>query len=314
MKQQRRLPQRKVKCQPREAGFLLSFNAMASPCEVLVDCASKQHAQQLGQIAAMEAWRIEDKYSRYQQQSVCGQLNLNAGKSCNIDQETYLLLKFADDCYQMSDGLFDITSGVLRKAWRFDGSDNIPSQQQINQLLPLIGWQKTTLTEHSFLMKKGMEIDFGGLGKEYAVDRALQLINEQTDAPVLINFGGDLAVNKARQNQLNKSKKAKQSQQAWQVGIDHPSFSKDKSVIVEMTTGAVATSGDANRFLLKAGKRYSHILNVKTGWPVENPPSAITVAAPQCIQAGFLATLALLQGENAEQFLTEQEIKFWAIR
>lgn len=311
MDQKRITPQRKVKCQPRETGFLLSFSAMASPCEVLVDCEKKSHAQQLGQIAATEAWRIEDKYSRYQQQSVCGQLNFKAGKNCNIDQETYLLLKFADDCYQMSDGLFDITSGVLRKAWRFDGSDNIPTQQQINALLPFIGWQKTSLTEHSFLMKKGMEIDFGGLGKEYAVDRAVQLINEQTDAPVLINFGGDLAVNKARQNQL---KQAKQSQQAWQVGIDHPSFSKDKNVIVEMTAGAVATSGDANRFLLKNGKRYSHILNVKTGWPVENPPSAITVAAPQCIQAGFLATLALLQGKNAEHFLTEQEIKFWAIR
>ncbi|MBL4910291.1 MAG: FAD:protein FMN transferase [Alteromonadaceae bacterium] len=298
-------PQRKVTCQPREAGFLLSFHAMASPCEVLVDCSDKAHALQLGKIAAAEAWRIEDKYSRYQQKSVCGQLNLRAGERCTIDSETYLLLKFADECFQMSEGLFDITSGVLRKAWRFDGSDNIPTQQQIEQLLPYIGWQKTQLSESTFTMQQGMEIDLGGLGKEYAVDRALQLINAQTDAPVLINFGGDLAVNKAR---LYKN------QPAWQVGIDHPSFSKDKSVLVAMTAGAVATSGDANRFLVKDGQRYSHILNVKTGWPIENPPSAITVAAPQCIQAGFLSTLALLQGENAEQFLTEQEIKFWSIR
>jgi len=297
--------QRKVNCQPREAGFLLSFYAMASPCEVLVDCESQTHALQLGKIAAAEAWRIEDKYSRYQTNSVCGQLNLHAGKSCTIDQETYSLLKFADQCYQMSDGLFDITSGVLRKVWQFDGSDNVPSQAQIQALLPFIGWQKTSLTAQSFYMEKGMEVDFGGLGKEYAVDRALQLINEQTAAPVLINFGGDLAVNKARTDK---------NHQAWQVGIDHPSFTQDKHVLVAMTTGAIATSGDANRFLLKEGQRYSHILNVKTGWPVENPPSAITVAAPQCIQAGFLSTLALLQGENAEQFLTEQDIKFWAIR
>lgn len=299
---------RTIQCQPREAGFLLSFQAMASPCEVLVDCKSKQHAQQLGQIAATEAWRIEDKYSRYLQKSTCGQLNLNAGKNCKIDQETYLLLKFSDDCFKMSDGLFDITSGVLRKAWCFDGSDNIPSQDQINTLLPFVGWQKTTLTEHSFLMEKGMEIDLGGLGKEYAVDRTLQLINKRTSAPVLINFGGDLATNKARIMQQSKK-----ITQPWQVGIDHPSFDKQQ-VTVSITSGAVATSGDANRFLLKEGKRFSHILNVKTGWPVENPPSAITVAAPQCIQAGFLATLALLQGKNAELFLTEQEIKFWAIR
>jgi len=297
---------RKVICQPREAGFLLAFNAMASPCEVLVDSDDKKLAQKLGDIAATEAWRIEDKYSRYQQNSVCGQLNLHAGEPCYIDNETFLLLKFADDCYQMSDGLFDITSGVLRKAWHFDGSDNVPSQAQIEQLLPFIGWHKTTLTEETFTMQQGMEIDFGGLGKEYAVDRALQLMSEHTDAPILVNFGGDLAVNKTRL--------VNGQAQAWQVGIDHPSFSQDKSVLVAMNAGAVATSGDANRFLLKKGQRYSHILNVKTGWPVVHPPSAITVAAPQCIQAGFLATLALLQGENAEQFLTEQEIKFWAIR
>ncbi len=294
---------RTIKCQLREAGFLLSFQAMASPCEILVDTNDRRHAQKLGAIAANEAWRIEDKYSRYQVQSVCGQLNANAGQTSQIDQETYLLLKFADDCFAMSDGLFDITSGVLRRAWHFDGSDNIPQQKNIEQLLPLIGWQKIQLTAQNFTMKSGMEIDFGGFGKEYAVDRSLQLISAETNAAVLVNFGGDLAVNGPRKNN-----------QAWRVGVDHPSFTNDQSVVVSMKNGAVATSGDAQRFLLKKGKRYSHILNVKTGWPVENPPSAITVAAPQCIQAGFLATLALLQGKNAEDFLTEQDIKYWTIR
>ncbi len=298
-------PSRTIKSQPRDAGFLICFHAMASPCEVLIDTDDENHARTLGAIAAHEAWRIEDKFSRYLSHSVCGQLNANAGECCAIDKETYLLLKFADDCYQMSAGLFDITSGILRKAWHFDGSDNIPSSAQISALLPLIGWQKTTLTETSFQMQQGMEIDLGGLGKEYAVDRSLQLINQQTDAPVLINFGGDLAANKARVIQHKA--------QPWQIGIDHPSFKKQQ-VVVSITTGAVATSGDANRFLLKNGKRYSHILNVKTGWPVDNPPSAITVAAPQCIQAGFLATLALLQGEHAESFLHAQGIKYWAIR
>jgi thiamine biosynthesis lipoprotein len=296
---------RNIKSQSREAGFLISFHAMASPCEVLVDSLDESHAKAIGEIAAQEAWRIEDKFSRYRHNSVCGQLNANAGRPCAIDEETYLLLKFAQDCYHMSDGLFDITSGVLRKAWHFDGSDNIPEQATIAALLPFIGWQKTTLKHNSFQMQQGMEIDLGGLGKEYAVDRSLQLITQYTNVPVLINFGGDLAVNKARVI-ANKPL-------PWQVGIDHPSF-KQQQVIVSMSNGAVATSGDANRFLLKQGKRYSHILNVKTGWPVENPPSAITVAAPQCIQAGFLATLALLQGAQAEEFLHAQAIKHWAIR
>ena len=300
-------PQRQVHCKTNAAGFTLSFFAMASPCEVLIECDDEYLAKHIGDIVANEAWRIQDKYSRYDANSVCALLNKQAGHVCDIDQETYDLLAFADKCYQMSDGLFDITSGVLRKAWQFDGSDNVPLASDIAKLMPLMGWQHVELSHNSiksqFRMAQGMEIDLGGLGKEYAVDRALQLAMLACDCPMLINFGGDLAVSKVKTNQ-----------QAWQVGIEHPSFSADKTVIVSIKSGAIATSGDANRFLLKNGQRYSHILNVKTGWPVENPPNAITVAAPQCIQAGFLATLALLQGVNAEQFLAQQEIKHWAIR
>lgn len=300
-------PQRQVHCKKNATGFTLSFFAMASPCEVLIECDDEYLAKHIGDIVANEAWRIQDKYSRYDPNSVCSRLNKQAGYVCDIDQETYNLLAFADQCYQMSDGLFDITSGVLRNAWQFDGSDNVPLASDIAKLMPLIGWQHVEFSPNAIKsqirMAKGMEIDLGGLGKEYAVDRALQLAMLASDCPMLINFGGDLAVSKVKNNK-----------HAWQVGIEHPSFSADKTVIVSIKSGAIATSGDANRFLLKNGQRYSHILNVKTGWPVENPPNAITVAAPQCIQAGFLATLALLQGENAEHFLAQQEIKHWAIR
>ncbi len=308
---------RKVSCQPRVGGFLVSFHAMASQCELLVDCDDQTLAQHLGKIAATEAWRIEDKYSRYQQNSVCGQLNRHAGKPCKIDQETLLLLNFAEQCYQLSDGLFDLTSGVLRKAWHFDGSDNVPNQTDVDALLPFIGWSKVNINKQllEFTMLKSMEIDFGGIGKEYAVDRTVLLLsqwlsenllakaNSNKTIPFLVNYGGDLAVNGARANN-----------QAWQIGVERSGLNQTNTTMVTMREGAVATSGDAHRFLLKNGHRYSHVLNVKTGWPVENPPSAITVAAPKCIQAGFLATLALLQGKEAEQFLTEQDIKFWAIR
>ena len=294
---------RKIKNHPIEGGFVVSFSAMASPCEVLVETSDKHHAIVLGQIAANEAWRIEDKYSRYLKNSVCSQLNQQAGQPCEIDRESYQLLAFADQCYQMSDGFFDITSGVLRRVWFFDGSDNIPAATQVNKILAHVGWHQVLLTETSFKMQPDMEIDFGGLGKEYAVDRAIQLINDQTNCSVLINFGGDLAVNKARNND-----------KAWQVGVDHPGFSEKKSVLIALKHGAIATSGDAKRFLQKAGHRYSHILNVKTGWPIEQAPHSLTVAAPQCIQAGFLATLGLLQGKNAETFLEQQQIKYWSIR
>ena len=296
-------PDRTVQCISREEGFTLSFFSMASLCEILIDTDDKALAIKMGHIAANEAWRIEDKYSRYDKKSLCSLINENAGEKVQIDDETYNLFEFAQQCYDMSAGAFDITSGILRKVWRFDGSDNVPSKESVKALLQFVGWNKVIYSPNAITLKKGMEIDFGGLGKEYAVDRAILLLSKVANIPFLVNYGGDLAVSGKRKNN-----------EPWQVGIEHPSFKASNSTLVTLKTGAIATSGDANRFLLKDGHRYSHILNVDTGWPVESPPNSLTVAAPKCIQAGFLATLALLQGENAESLLKEQSILHWSIR
>ena len=284
---------------------------MASPCEIIIQSTDKQLATELGEIVATEVWRIEDKYSRYNQHSICSKINTNAGKAVAIDEETYLLLNFAEQCYQLSDGLFDISSGVLGNVWAFDGSNKLPTQTQVDKVLPLVGWQKVNFNQQQIMLAKGMKIDFGGIGKEYAVDRAIILAKQLTNLPVLVNLGGDLAVTGTRLNNTS-----------WQVAIEHPDVDSvdnmpDKStadMIISLNSGALATSGDARRFLMKAGKRYGHVLNAKTGWPIDNAPRSITVVAPTCIQAGILATMSLLQGCNAETFLSEQAIKFWARR
>ncbi|MBL4942511.1 MAG: FAD:protein FMN transferase [Colwellia sp.] len=280
---------------------------MASQCEIIIETTKKSLAKRLGDKLAKEVWRIEDKYSRYNVNSICSKINQSNGQAVAIDNETYLLLNFADTCYQLSDGLFDITSGVLRRIWRFDCTDNVPTDEQVNDLTAYIGWYKVSYDDQTITLPESMEIDFGGIGKEYAVDRCILLSQAITDKPVLVNLGGDLCATSPRKNN-----------QAWQVGIENPDFQAHKEqnqqMIVSLTQGALATSGDAQRYLLKDGKRYSHILNAKTGWPIEHAPRSITVVAPQCVQAGILATLALLQGENAEEFLAEQGIKFWALR
>ncbi len=300
---------RTITLNKNDDGYGISFNAMASPCEVIIQSSDKQLAIKLGNIIADEVWRIEDKYSRYDKDSICSLINTRAGQSVPIDQETYLLLNFAEQCYQLSDGSFDISSGVLRKAWLFDGSDNLPSKVKVSAALKFVGWRKINFDQQQITLAKNMEIDFGGIGKEYAVDRAIILAKQLTNKPVLVNLGGDLAVTCSRLNNKN-----------WQVAIEHPdvdstvNHSKPADMIISLKQGALATSGDARRFLMKNGKRYGHILNAKSGWPIDNAPRSITVVAPQCIQAGILATLALLQGLDAEQFLTEQEIKFWVRR
>lgn len=302
---------RAIQLSKNKDSYGITFNAMASPCEVIIQSTDKQLAAKVGDIIATEVWRIEDKYSRYNQRSVCSAINNNAGHSVAIDEETYLLLNFAEQCYQLSDGLFDISSGVLRKVWSFQGVegdiDNFPTVEKVKQILTSVGWRKIHFDQNQISLTKGMEIDFGGIGKEYAVDRAIILAKQLTNSPVLVNLGGDLAVTCSRLN--NKP---------WQVAIEHPDTDNNTTsladMIVSLKSGALATSGDARRFLINDGKRYSHILNAKTGWPINEAPRSITVVAPQCIQAGILATLALLQGNDAEQFLDEQEIKYWARR
>lgn len=284
-------------------GYTIRFTAMASPCEVLIDSSDHELARQIGLLVASDVWRIEDKYSRYQPTSLCSKINASNGKPVTLDNETYLLLNFANQCFELSGGLFDISSGVLRTVWHFDGGTDIPTRSEVKAVLPFLGWRKLSFTADSIVVPANMEIDFGGLAKEYAVDRAIMLVKAMTKVAVLVNLGGDLCVTSARQNK-----------QPWQIGVEHPGFQQSKTMVVSLYQGALATSGDAKRYLLGDNKRYSHILNPQTGWPIADAPRSMTVAAPQCIQAGMLATLSMLQGVDAEEFLEGQDVKYWAIR
>lgn len=276
---------------------------MASPCEVLIETDDQQLAQDLIEKAASETWRIEAKFSRYREDNIVNQINSAKGKVTQVDAETGRLLDFAEQCYQISDGLFDVTSGLLRKAWTFDGSDNLPPQSKIDELLPSIGWDRTHWQFPNFSMPADMQIDFGGIGKEYAVDKVLVDIAGDNDLAILVNFGGDLHANKPRQNA-----------QPWFTGIDNPARPGAAFDTLQLFRGALATSGDAFRFLQKDGIRYSHVLDPRTGWPVSQAPRSVTVLAENCIEAGILSTLALLHGGNAEAFLESQDVKCWIYR
>ncbi len=277
------------------------FKAMASPCIVLVDGADDAELLALGALAAQEAQRIEEKWSRYLPSSVVGRINDADGATLTVDEETARMLDFAALVWRESDGLFDVTSGVLRRAWRFDGSDRVPDTASVSALLPLIGWDKVHWQPPQLQLRPGMEIDFGGIGKEYAVDSALRELVDATDKPVLVNFGGDLAVSGPRRDG-----------EAWRVGID--SVPDRATPLVRLSKGAVATSGDTHRYLLKDGVRYPHVLDPRTGWPVMDAPRSVTVAATTCSGAGVLCTLAMLRGAAAESFLAAQGVDHHVVR
>lgn len=277
---------------------------MASPCELLIDCLDVTLAKKLTAIAYAETKRIEQKFSRYSSCNLMAQINTSQGKKVAIDSETFRLLEFANTCYQLSDGMFDISSGVLRKAWKFDGSDNVPTRQQVEAVKPNIGWQKIVYDQQSITLAKAMELDFGGIGKEYAVDSVAQLCQQQQpEISVVVNFGGDIQVTRPRHNN-----------QYWLIGIECLDNAQQAVKVLKIKQGGLATSGDAKRYLQKNGVRYSHILNPKTGYPVEHAARSVTVAASHCTQAGLLATLALLKGQQAEAFLQQQEVIYWCYR
>jgi len=279
------------------------FTAMASPCEILLETDHETEARLLCETAETEARRIETKFSRYREDNIIHALNNGTGMAVTVDAETADLLDFAHRCHEISGGQFDVTSGVLRRIWKFDGSDRVPSRKQAKSLLRLVGWPKITWRRPEITVPEGMEIDLGGLGKEYAVDKVATLLAERTIAPVLVNFGGDLrAVGRRAEGR------------PWQVGVELPGTDDQAGLKLELGIGALATSGDARRFLLRGEVRYPHILNPRTGWPVMRAPRSVTVLGDTCTEAGLLATLAMLRGDQAERFLAEQGVQNWVIR
>lgn len=290
----------KIRYNPINSLHEANFIAMASPCQVLIDAPKDANLTGLFHKISHEAWRIEHKYSRYRKANVIDAINQQ--QKVKLDEETLALLMFANTCFEMSEGLFDITSGVLRRIWPFKTMRQLPIQQQIDAILPFIGWQKTRLSPPYFQLPEGMQIDLGGIGKEYAVDKCMDLFTTLSRYPCLINFGGDLKASGPRRNG-----------EAWLTGIEQTHSNQDLQVL-QLKHGAITTSGTSKQHFEYHGMRYSHILNPKTGWPVINPPTSITIAASNCLEAGLLSTLAMLHGENAESFLASQDVAYWVSR
>ena len=283
-------------------GWLGTFDAMASKCEVHVDTADREDAARVLASVADEALRIEEKFSRYRSDNVVHAINTAAGRPVTVDDETARLIDYAVQLFELSGGKFDITSGVLRRIWRFDGSDRVPSRNRIENVRRLVGWRRVRWQRPVIALESGMEIDFGGIGKEYAVDRAAALVGSLTQS-CLLNFGGDLRALGPHANG-----------RPWEVGIEAVDRLSSASQVIDVYRGGVATSGDSRRYLLKDGRRYGHILDPTTGEPVTEAPRSVTVVADTCTQAGMLATLAMLQGKAAKRFLDAQGVRYWCDR
>jgi thiamine biosynthesis lipoprotein len=284
------------------SSFSVAFEAMASDCEVRIAARDQAHAETLAQAAIDEVRRIEAKYSRYRPDTIVARINAQAGRApVALDTETEALLAYAGTLYENSGGLFDITSGVLRRAWDFRAA-RVPTAQALAPLLALIGWDKASFDGHAFgLPLAGMEVDFGGFGKEYAADRAGAVLAGMGVSSGYVNLGGDLHVIGPQPDGS-----------AWVIGIQDPRQPDGLAASIPVGAGALATSGDYERYFESEGRRYCHILDPRSGMPVSYWRS-VSVLAPVAIAAGSYATIAMLMQQDGLAFLEQSGLAYLAI-
>lgn len=269
---------------------------MGSSCELWFYTDSVIHGRDIVKTATSEVDRLEAKYCRYHADSVTSRINKAAGsgRGVAVDDETAALIDYAAEAYAQSAGLFDITSGVLQQVWLFD-KGVLPTQAAIDRQLALVGWSRVKWQNGVIeLPEPGMEIDLGGCMKEYAADRLVELCQALDIRHGMVDLGGDVGIIGPHPDGS-----------CWRVGIRHPRYPDRAKTVIEVATGAVATSSDYERYMIVDGKRYCDLLNPETGWPVDGM-QAVSVLADSCMSAGAFATIAMLKGsDKGPQWLDE---------
>lgn len=261
---------------------------------------NKDDVQRVAQAAEEEVRRIETKYSRFLPDSILSKINSSDGQKTTIDAETHYLLNYSSVAFELSDGLFDITAGVLSKLWDFRNGI-IPSPKTIRTNLAYVGFQHIRFNSNSIILPAGMSLDFGGIGKEYAVDCAAAICKSAGITHGIVDLGGDLHVIGPQPDN-----------RPWKVGVRNPRAPENAIAELAITQGGLSTSGDYERYFEHSGKRYCHLLLPKTGMPVSYWAS-VSVVAPSCLLAGTLSTIAMLKQSDARMWLDEQEIQYLGI-
>jgi thiamine biosynthesis lipoprotein len=272
---------------------------MGCPCALHV-AADRRQALPFIERAIGEIRRLDAKYSSYRTDSVISQLNRRAGKPCTVDAETASLFDYAHACFIASEGLFDITTGVYRDLWRH-GMHRLPSRTELDACAARAGWGRIRRDDSTIVLARGMMLDLGGIVKEYAADSIAGLARRCGISGGIVDLGGDLRIIGPQSDGL-----------PWPIGIADPDDRRPLATI-ELDHGAIATSGSGERYTVVDGRRYSHFIHPRTGWPVEGLRSA-TVVASTTVVAGSLATIACLKDRSgALSWLRAEDVPFLAI-
>lgn len=272
-----------------EAGLhTLTFQAMSTHCQVKLQTAdARQAADFQDQVLNWVAW-FEAKYSRFIDDSLISRINAAAGEHwVEIDAETEALFALCQEMIFFTRGVFDPTALPLIKLWNWKARPaTVPTPEAVKAARELVGWSMVARRPGGiFLPRAGMMLDLGGIGKEYAVDRVLTMGLQRGINNLLVDFGQDVRVHGRPPGH-----------EAWVVGLEDPHQPGKCWTAVLVNQQAVATSGDYLRHFVVAGRRFGHILDPRSGYPVDNGVLSVSVVAPHCTFAGILSTAAFVLG------------------
>lgn len=246
-----------------------------------------QHFQQvIGEID-----RIENLISEWRPQTQISEVNQNAGiRPVRVDREVFELTRRALRYSGLSEGAFDVSIAAMDKLWRFDGSmTEMPAEDAIRRSVERVGYRHIVLDSAAstiYLAKAGMKIGFGSIGKGYAADKGRELMQQLGVQGGIVNASGDLSA-------WGAPPKGKD----WKIGIYNPFKPRKILKVLKIKEASVATSGSYEKYAEIHGKRYSHIINPKTGYPSTGLTS-VTVTGPTAEFANALSTSVMVMGEK----------------
>lgn len=269
-------------------------SAMGSEFTIDLYAPDQESAQQWMQLSFDEVDRIEALLSNYRPSSELSRISRDAGAHpVTTDPETFGFLQTALEWSERSDGAFDITVGPLMRAWGFFfNHGRIPSDTELASLRAQTGWRNIRLSPDTrsvfFTNRVGMELDPGGIGKGYAVDRIVALLHEQHVAAALISAGSSSIYGLGSPPGKN----------GWRIQVPDPTHPASTLTSVVLKDTSLSTSGCTEKFFVKDGHRYCHILDPHTMHPVENMLQT-TVVAPSTIDSDALSTTTFVMGADA---------------
>ncbi len=276
----------------------LQWAALGTHCEVQYVCADSGLAGAFEREATGWVAAFESKYSRFRPDSLVSRINAAAGSWVQIDDEMEQFLDLCGSLHRMSRGVLDVTALPLMRLWDYKTvNPRVPSDDEVAAAMRLVGWSKVERSPGRVrLPQTGMALDFGGWGKEYAVDMVAQIASRHGLKQALVDFGHDL-----------RALGAAPGKPAWHVGLEDPRQPGEKCwTSIAARDCGVASSGDYLRGFTVDGRRYGHIVDPRNGRPVVNGCRQVTVVAPGCLQAGVLATTVFILGpETGLQLVTE---------